>query len=213
MTPQLVTAVVFDMDGTLIDSLASVTRAYRDAVVAGGGPEPTDDQVVAAFPIGPPRAMLRALLHREVTPADESAYLAALDRHRDAVVPYDGVRELLAALASRGVPVAVFTGASAAAARALLGRADLLRFFDVVVGGDDVPHAKPAPDGVLRACELLGVEPSAAAYVGDSPLDLESARRAGALRVAAAWGDLTAVERRCDVTATVPADVLRLVSR
>jgi phosphoglycolate phosphatase-like HAD superfamily hydrolase len=82
----------------------------------------------------------------------------------------------------------VFSGASVRACRILLGRADLLSFFSVIVGGDEVEIPKPAPDGIHLACERQRVTPSDAAYVGDAPNDLEAARRSGALAVAAAWG-------------------------
>lgn len=101
----------------------------------------------------------------------------------------------------------MFTGASRAAARQLLAAVDLLRFFPVVVGGDDVSRTKPAPDGILRAC-VLGVAATVVAYVGDSPLDLEAARRSGAVAVAAAWGHLFDAEAPCDMAARAPQDIL-----
>ena len=124
---------------------------------------------------------------------------------------YDGVRELLGGLVSGRLPLAVFTGASTAAATQLLAATRLLSFFPVVVGGDDVPRPKPEPDGVLRACDLLDVPPRRAAYVGDSPLDLEAARRSGVLAVGAAWGHLFDTEAPCDLIAMVPQDLLSIV--
>jgi HAD superfamily hydrolase (TIGR01509 family) len=107
--------------------------------------------------------------------------------------------------------LAVFTGASTSAAVQLLTATRLLEFFSVVVGGDDVPRAKPEADGVLRACDLLGVSPRRAAYVGDSALDLEAARRSGALSVGAAWGHLFDAEAPCDFVARAPHDLLFIV--
>jgi HAD superfamily hydrolase (TIGR01509 family) len=83
--------------------------------------------------------------------------------------------------------MAVFTGASSQAAHMLLKETGLLEHFGVVVAGDQVDRQKPHPDGVLRACERLGVPAQAAAYVADAPIDLEAARRAGALPIAAGW--------------------------
>jgi HAD superfamily hydrolase (TIGR01549 family) len=206
-----VSAVVFDMDGTLFDSTACVTMAYREAVLAAGGPDCSPPEVVAAYPLGPPAAILSHLLGREATPQEESVYLAFLDKYQDRIEVYDGVTGLLAALASEGVPLAVFTGASRAAASRLLAATELLPYFSALVGGDDVSRTKPEPDGIFHACDLLDVAPSRVAYVGDSTLDLEAARRSGALAVAAAWGHLFDAEASCDVLARTPHDVLSIV--
>ncbi len=203
-------AVVFDMDGTLFDSVTCVTTAYREAVLAGGGDSVSTDEVIEAYPLGPPRTILGHLLRREATPGDELAYLAALEEHANSIEVYAGVREVLGELADR-VNLGVFTGASTSAARQLLRSAGLFELFPVVIGGDEVERPKPDPDGVVRACDLLGVSPQAAAYVGDSPLDLEAARRSGAVAVGAAWGHLFESSAPCDVVAEVPLDLLRLL--
>lgn len=207
----MVVAVVFDMDGTLLDSTACVPPAYRDAVVAAGGPSLTATEIVAAYPLGPPAKILTHLLGRPATVEDETAYLALLADYRDRAQAYDGVRDALGRLASLPVPLAVFTGASTSAAAELLTATQLVEFFSVVVGGDDVRRPKPAPDGILRACDRLGVSPGRAAYVGDSALDLEAARRSGALAVAAAWGHLFDPGAPCDFVARVPHDLLSIV--
>jgi HAD superfamily hydrolase (TIGR01509 family) len=204
-------AVVFDMDGTLFDSTECVTTAYRRAVAAAGGPGYSARDIVAAYPLGPPAAILGHLLGRPATTADEARYLTLLREHENLIFVYDGITNLLGELASRGLPLAVFTGASTAAATQLLASTRLLSFFSVVVGGDEVPRPKPEPDGILRACDRLGVAPSRTGYVGDSPLDVEAARRSGALAVGAAWGHLFDPEAPCDVVATRPQDLLSIV--
>ena len=206
-----VLAVVFDMDGTLFDSTACVTAAYRDAVVAAGGPSYTATEIVAAYPLGPPARILGHLLGRPASLDEEGAYLALLGEYQDHILLYDGVKDLLSGLVAAAVPLAVFTGASTAAAMQLLAATRLLNFFSVVVGGDAVPRPKPEPDGVLRACDHLGVSPRRAAYVGDSPLDLEAARRSGSLAVGAAWGHLFDPEARCDFVAVTPEALLSSV--
>ncbi|TWG24433.1 phosphoglycolate phosphatase/AHBA synthesis associated protein [Actinoplanes teichomyceticus] len=202
-------AVIFDMDGTLIESTDVVTAAFRAAVVAGGGPVFSDADIVAAYPLGPPRRILEHLLGRPVTSGELDLYYSHLASGR--VRTYDGVEHVLSLIAQRA-SVAVFTGASRKAAQILLGGAGLLGFFAVVVGGDEVAHPKPEPDGILLACDRLGVEPGSVAYVGDSPLDLRAARRAGALAVAAAWGHLYDAGQAADRTARQPIDLCALVS-
>lgn len=199
------------MDGTLLDSTACVTASYSAAVVAGGGEPVEPAVVVAAYPLGPPRVILSHLLRRPATDHDEEGYLSALTLNAAALLVYDGIVELLTALAAREVPVAVFTGASTKAAEHLLEVARLRQFATTVLGSDGDIRPKPAPDGIIRACRRLGVTARNAAYVGDSPLDLEAAKKAKSLSVAAAWGHLFDPDAASDVVATSPADVLAVL--
>ncbi|WP_033340467.1 HAD family hydrolase [Catenuloplanes japonicus] len=204
-----VDAIVFDMDGTLLDSHEIVISAYRDTVA---DPALSDAAVLAAFPAGPPAAVLARLLGRAATAAELRRYHALLADAADRVPVYPGVTDLLAAAGQRA-GLGVFTGASRQAARILLGFGGLLGYFRVIVGGDEVPAPKPDPSGVLRACQALGVHASRVAYVGDSPLDLLAARRGGALAVAAAWSspDLGGSAELAHLVAATPSDVLSLL--
>lgn len=205
-----VAGIVFDMDGTLIESHEVVPAAYRAAVLAGGGPERTDAEVIAGYSLGAPVDLLTHLLGRPATEADLAAYHDHLAALAERVTVYPGVAEVLAEVAAR-VPVGLFTGASHRAAEILLDRAGLLGRFEVVLGGDQVPRPKPAPDGVELACRRLGVPPGRAAYVGDSPLDLRAARDSGAVAVAAAWGHQYDPTEAADVSAARPGDLLALL--
>ena len=200
-------AVLWDMDGTLVDSSAIVPDAFIATVRDLGGPEMTREEVVAYYDAGAPHVMLGMMLGREPAPELGTRYHATLAGVGAEVRVHDGVAEVLADLHGRGVPMGVFTGNSARAASILLEAAGLRRWFDVVVGGDEVERPKPAPDGVLRAAEQLGVAPAECVYVGDSPLDVGAARDAGAVPLAAGWGHLFDADRAVTVLAR-PADVL-----
>ena len=205
-----VDAVVFDMDGTLIESHEVVPAAYRAAVRAGGGPSYTDAEVIAGYSIGSPIDLLTHLLRRPASGADLDRYHTELHALAGRVRVYPGVADALARIAAR-VPVGVFTGASHRAAEILLDRAGLLGHFQVVLGGDQVERPKPAPDGVDAACRRLGVPPGRAAYVGDSPLDVRAARRSGAVAVAAAWGHQYDPDEPADLSLTRPGELLALL--
>ncbi len=107
--------------------------------------------------------------------------------------------------------MAVFTGASSRAAHLLLEETGLLDDFTVVVAGDEIVRQKPHPDGILQACEHLGVAAQAAAYVCDASIDLEAARRAGALAVGAGWGHQYQESKLAQVTLEQPDELLGLV--
>ena len=204
------TAVIWDMDGTLVESAAVVPEAFIATVLRLGGVPPDAAGVVDLYGVGDPRLMLGVMLEREGLPEDSAVYHEVLAEKAGAVRVHDGVPEVLEELRRRGVPVAVFTGNSHEAATILLQRTGLHGFFDVVVGGNQVARAKPAPDGVLAAAELLGLDPAACLYVGDSPADVGAAVSAGAIPVAAGWGHLYDATLAV-TTAAAPGDVLGLL--
>jgi HAD superfamily hydrolase (TIGR01509 family) len=180
MTEQL----VWDIDGTLLDTTVVVPAAFVRAVRALGGPDLDPGAVVDAYWRGTPEVILEYLVGRPLTPAETGIYYRELDDVE--VTPYPEVAETFAALNARGRARAVFTGASTRAAGMLMKAAGLP--VDVLIGGDQVTQAKPAPDGVLLAATKLGLSPAELAYIGDSPLDLRAAASAGSRSVAAAWG-------------------------
>lgn len=204
-------AVVFDMDGTLIDSLDCITLAYQTAVTRIGARAPSTEELVNVFPLGPPRVILSHFLGRASTTDDERTYLTALREGCPSVHVYDGIQQALSELRACDVRLAVFTGASSAAAHVLLDAKDLSRHFGEIVGGDEVTRAKPHPDGILLALDKLGVEPSNAAYVGDSPLDLQAAAAAGTCPISAAWGHSFQPGSGIGVVATTPSDVPHII--
>ena len=211
MERRTVEAVVFDMDGTLIDSSNVIPAAYIACIEASGGPSYTAEDIVAAYTVGPPSAMLTHLLGRPSTPAEVDDYHTRLERLAVEVTVYPRVEETLARLAGR-IPLGVFTGASIRACRILLETVGLLPRFAALVGGDQVARSKPYPDGILEACRRIGVRPHDAAYVGDAPYDLAAARNSGVLALAAAWGHQYQPGEPSDGVLKHPSDLFDHVS-
>jgi HAD superfamily hydrolase (TIGR01509 family) len=203
-------ALIWDMDGTLIDSGAVVPDALIATIQAISGRTYTREQVIDLYPVGPPALMLTHLLGRPCTTADLVEYHGRLRATASTIQPYPEISRVLTMLHGR-LPMAVFTGASSQAAHMLLEGTGLLGHFGVVVAGDQVDRQKPHPDGVLRACELLGVPAQAAAYVADAPIDLEAARRAGALPIAAGWGHLYQANAPAGMVLLRPRELLGLL--
>jgi HAD superfamily hydrolase (TIGR01549 family) len=180
-------AFVFDLDGTLVDSVYQHVLAWREALEAAG-------MELAVWRIhrriGMSGGLLVNALLRETghqVTAEEAARLqqrhaAAYARWVTQVRPLPGARELLAYLSQVGVPWAIATSGRLESARPTL---DLLGVSPEVpvITRDQVPHAKPDPDLFLAAADRLGVPISAAVVVGDSVWDLLAARRARALGV------------------------------
>jgi HAD superfamily hydrolase (TIGR01509 family) len=203
-------ALIWDMDGTLIDSGTVVPDAFIATVQALAGTTYTRQQVIDLYPVGPPARILTRLLGRPSTAADLVEYHRRLRATARMIHPYPKIASTLRALHGR-LPMAVFTGASSQAAHMLLEETGLLHHLDLVVAGDQVDRQKPHPDGILQACERLGVAAEAAAYVADAPIDLEAARRAGALPIAAGWGHLYQPNAPAPVVLRRPGELLELL--
>jgi phosphoglycolate phosphatase-like HAD superfamily hydrolase len=199
--------VVWDMDGTLLDTTAVVPDAFVAAVLELGGPAVDRDDVVSAYSMGVPEAILEHFLGRSLRPGEDESYYQRLAEIR--VDPYDGVVDSVHALRAAGHLISVFTGASTRAARSLLSAAGL--DVDVLVGGDQVEHPKPAGDGLIEAARRLHVRPDALFYLGDAPTDLLAAKAAGASSVAVAWGHLYRPDAPADHTLRHPLDALHLL--
>jgi pyrophosphatase PpaX len=168
--PARLRAVVFDLDGTLLDSLPLVLRAITHAIEPFGG-RPTME--IFANLGGPPERFLAALLN------DVAHLPTALERlegfHRDnahLIQPYEGVAATLAALRERGVQLALWTGRDRTSASWLLNHHALEPYFSTVVCGDDLPSHKPDPAGLVEIMRRLQVKPDEMLFVGDADVDV-----------------------------------------
>jgi phosphoglycolate phosphatase-like HAD superfamily hydrolase len=185
-----VDAVIFDMDGTLIDSSGTVPAAYAAAIRELCGRRCSDDDVIAEYGAGPAPAMISRFIGRKATEGDVDCWLRHLEARLDKIVIYPGTVAAVERLAAAGLRLGVFTGATRRAAQPQLQHSGLLEVFSAVVGSDEIAAVKPAPDGILEACTRLDVDPTRAAYVGDAVNDLRCARAARSIPIAAAWGHL-----------------------
>jgi HAD superfamily hydrolase (TIGR01509 family) len=202
-------AVVFDLDGTLVDTMTIAPMVYVETIRARGGPEVSPAAVVAAWHIGATPVVLAHFLSRPVTAAD----LECFHRHFEAAIadvrPFPGVLDLIDDLGTAGCRLGIFTAATRRSTDLLLAGTGLDQLFPVVVCGDEVVEPKPAPEGLLLACQRLGVDAAETAYVGDAEVDLRCAGAAGALAVQARWG-VTAPTPVTVPVARRPGEVLDL---
>jgi pyrophosphatase PpaX len=182
-------AVLFDLDGTLIDSIDLIVNSALYAFEKCGRPAPAAEAWLAD--LGLP---LRTMFGRFIDDQARMDELVAgyreyqLANHDRLVRPYDEVSSTLEALHDRGYELAVVTSKSEPLARRGLAHVGLEGVFDVIVGLESCTRHKPDPEPVHTALDRLGIEPAAAAFVGDSPHDMAAGRAAGVTTVAALWG-------------------------
>lgn len=187
-SPTRFSTYLFDLDGTLIDSIALILESYRHTLRTHRGATPGDDVWLAG--LGTP---LWAQFRHFTDDAGEIAAMVAtyrdynLANHDRMVRPYPGVEPAVAALARRG-QLAVVTSKLRAGAVRGLEHCGLAQYFPTIVGADDVHRHKPDPEPVEKALALLGADAATAVFVGDSPHDMAAGRAAGVATAAALWG-------------------------
>ena len=184
-------AVIFDLDGTLLNTLGDLTAAVNHGLAAYGLPPRTEGEVRTFVGDGVKQLIARSC------PADATdavrdgvlgEYLPYYTAHNmDLTAPYAGVMELLTALRQRGVKTAVVSNKHDAGVQALCAHY-FDGYLDLAVGGSDARPLKPAPDSLLYAMAQLGVTADEVWYVGDSVQDVLTARAAGVPCVAVTWG-------------------------
>ncbi|MGK5088671.1 HAD family hydrolase [Bdellovibrionota bacterium FG-2] len=182
--------ILFDLDGTLIDSLSMTFDAFNHGVTRFGGPPLTHQEISSHFGPGEDKIFEKLVSMKKA----QAAYQASIDYtnanlHR--VPLHEGIAELLKNLKGTKIPLAIVTGRSWNTTEILLKHHDLLGTFKSVIANDHVPRPKPYPDGVKLASEHLKTSPEHTWFIGDSPVDMLAARSAGSIGIAALW-DYTA---------------------
>lgn len=210
-------AVIFDLDGTLLNTLGDLRAATNHALEVRGLPPHSMEEIrqfigngirlliCRAMPEGTPEAEIDAALD------DFKAYYAA--HIHDRTVPYDGIPQLLTALRKRGVQVAVLSNKIDSASQ------QLIEYFfpgktDVVFGEHVGVPRKPDPTSCRMVMQQLGVQPEQVLYVGDSGTDMQTAKNAGLYAVGVTWGFRSKevlLEYGADVLVHRPEQILQIL--
>lgn len=176
--------VIFDLDGTLGDTLAACFVAFRRALKGFSAREYTDDEIVALF--GPSE---EGMIQRLVPDRWEACLRAYLAAYRESLPEYahpiPGMKEALLRLRTRGLTLAVVTGKGPGSAAVTLRHLDLADSFDMVETGS--PEGSVKPVAIRKVLARWGAAPHQIVYVGDAPSDMEAAREAGVIPLGAAW--------------------------
>jgi phosphoglycolate phosphatase len=215
-------AVVFDLDGTLLDTIEDIAEASNRVYVARGLAPFTIDEMKLLVGDGAEELIRKVFAARgKPSPSDDAVADILRDyRHEYEALwrghsrPYAGVPDLLAELARRGTRTAVLSNKSQVFTAQMVEDLLAAHRFDIVRGSLPGVALKPDPAPALAIAAELGVPPGACAFVGDTNVDMRTARAAGMLAVGALWGFRTADELRengAEVLISAPADLLDLV--
>jgi len=179
--------VLFDLDGTVIDSGGIILASMRHATRAVLGREYTDEELMRA--VGGPglEAQMQAFDSERV---DElvTVYRAHNEPLHEELVCCAGMKDALERLHAEGRRLAIVTAKRRSTVELAFAHVPLGHLFEVIVGGDETERHKPDPEPLLLAAERLGARPEEAVYIGDSPFDVRAAKAAGMASVAVTWG-------------------------
>jgi phosphoglycolate phosphatase len=208
-------AVLFDLDGTLIDSAPDLMAAMNRLLAREGRSE-VDPAAFRAVISKGGRAMLAVAFAAHDAEAQERLLPAFLDIYSAHIADHShafaGITEVLAVLEAAEVPWAVVSNKAEAMVRAVLAAMPWAGACAAVVGGDTLPVKKPDPAPLRLACAALGVAPEACVYIGDDERDVQAARACNMKAVAALWGyrgaDERPIEWGADAVVARPVDLL-----
>ena len=186
--------VLFDLDGTVIDSGDIILASMRHAAKEVLGLEPADEELMAA--VGGPglEAQMRALSPERVEEL-VTVYRAHNEPLHEGLACCDGIDDLLVELKDEGRRLGIVTAKRRKTVELAFAQIPIEHLFETVVGGDETERHKPDPEPLLLALERLDARPEDTAYVGDAPFDVKAAKAAGICAIAVTWGGIHNRER------------------
>jgi pyrophosphatase PpaX len=203
--------VLFDLDGTLVDSGAIILASFKHAARTVLARDVEEEQIGALVGGSNLYDQMRTL-----DPAHVDELVRVYREHNrplhDKLEAFDGVEALMETLSRQGRKLGIVTAKGRQTVDLAFAVLPLEQYFAVVVTADMTERHKPDPEPVLKALELLGSEPETAAFVGDSPYDVGAGKAAGVFTVGVSWGKIHPDERLreagADVVVHSPAELL-----
>jgi pyrophosphatase PpaX len=194
--------VLFDLDGTVIDTGSIILASMRHAAETVIGGSYTDEQLMAA--VGGPglESQMQALDPDRVEELVR-VYRAHNEPLHDTISVFEGMPAVLDELRDRGHRLGIVTAKRRLTVDLAFARIPIEHLFETVVGGDETERHKPDPQPLELALERLGASPGEAAYVGDSPFDMQAAKAAGLYAIGVSWGRIHPAERLGDADVVI----------
>lgn len=199
--------VVFDLDGTIVDSVELIIVSFQHAMREVLGQEVSREEAI--LHVGRPLREQMMMFSPEHADELVTSYRDFNHREHDRMLTlYDGIVQLLEDLRSAGVKIGLVTSKSRYTTQMAFDLTGIQHLFDATICADESPRNKPSPDPILACLKDLGVAPEDATYVGDSPADVQAARAAGVYAIAVTWGvfaaETLAAEKPDRLVHTIP---------
>ena len=186
--------VLFDLDGTVIDSGGIILASMRHAARTVLGREFSDQELLASVG-GPGLEAQMAVLAEDRVDELVRVYRAHNEPLHDELEACAGMEDVLVRLREQGHRLGVVTAKRRSTVELAFARVPIAHLFETVVGGDETQKHKPDPEPLLLAAERMNARPDETAYVGDSPFDIRAAKAAGMHAIAVTWGRIHDRER------------------
>ena len=201
--------VLFDLDGTLIDSAEDIGLALKRTLKDLGLEELYPRDIRNYIGGG-----VKVLLERVLGERFREEYVELFRRHYLAnpviyTKPYPGIRETLEELKRLNYKLAVVSNKLEELSKEILKRLNLSNYFDFIGGGDTFPEKKPSPTPVIKTLEILGELPENALIVGDTEADIQAGKNAGTMTALAEWGYVRINSVKPDIILKHPTELLR----
>jgi phosphoglycolate phosphatase len=212
-----IAAILFDLDGTLVDSLPDLTDAVNHMLTRFDRPTLTESEVQQLVGKGARNLVQRAL--DTTSPEKVERGLAAFTSFNEIHIAdksrlYPGVEELLQRLFANGIRMAVISNKNESLSRLILNALNIADYFTVIAGGDTFAEMKPSPLPLLKVIEGFGCKPAQTIMVGDSINDIQAGNRAGITTIGCSWGYGNAEELRgADFISQNLQDISGIISR
>lgn len=213
----MIKAIIFDLDGTLLDTLHDLADSVNHVLTKHNMKNRTVDEIRSFIGNGVPTLIARSVPAGtdEKTTAECVREMAEYYKdHADIKTkPYDGICELLETLNTKGIKTAVVTNKVENAAELLCNR-KFGNVFDCVIGDNGKDRLKPAPDNVFRALNQLGYDKKEVLYAGDSDVDMVTAHNAGLTSIGVTWGfrdEITLSNAGADFIVNKPCEILKFL--
>jgi HAD superfamily hydrolase (TIGR01549 family) len=183
-------ALIFDCDGTLVDSLGTAFKSFLFALEQVGEPR-TLPEVKKYFGAGADKILTSVIGNQQKGLQAFEIYVKHQTELANEMPLHQGILDLLNKAQDKQIPMGIVTGRHSRDLRAVIGPKNLSHFFKTQITDDVLQKPKPAPEGILLAAKNMGVIPKNSLYVGDSAMDMVAAHQAGAFPVAALWDKLS----------------------
>lgn len=210
--------IIWDMDGTLINSLPSTLEAINDALHPYLGRRLKTEEITKHFGV-PEHAIIARLIEERAANIDPvecyAQFLIATTVRLKQVEPFSGIPETLDTLASYGHRFAIFTGRGRKGTDIILSHLGMQPRFVEILTADEVENSKPHPEGIQKLCKKLGSNPAQTLMIGDTPMDILAARGAGVRSIGCTWDHRSSRKMLIDAGAThvidSPAEIPELL--